>query len=150
MTQARITKFDGEFSFLSNFHPAPMTWDGLWYPTSEHAYQSAKTLDMELRKVVSLLPRPADAKKFGGKRSGKIVPREDWERVKVAIMYDIVTEKFKQNADLRKKLMLTEGSYLEEGNVWNDTFWGVCRGKGKNILGEILMTVRNDLVFFAE
>ena len=32
-----------------------------------------------------------------------------------------------------------------EGNNWNDTFWGVCRGKGRNELGKVLMKVRSEL-----
>ena len=35
--------------------------------------------------------------------------------------------------------------YLEEGNTWHDTYWGVCNGKGKNKLGKILMQVREEL-----
>ena len=34
---------------------------------------------------------------------------------------------------------------LIEGNVWNDTFWGVCNGKGHNHLGKILMKVRDEI-----
>lgn len=142
----KIAEFKGEFSFLSNFHPAVMTWEGIQYPTSEHAYQSAKTFNMDIRIQVANLATPGQAKRFG-----KTIPiRKDWEDVKVSIMYDIVQEKFAQNSNLRELLMATRGFYLEEGNRWDDTFWGVCRGKGKNILGEILMSVRTNLEFFVE
>ena len=35
---------------------------------------------------------------------------------------------------------------IVEENVWNDTYWGVCRGRGLNKLGEILMVVRNKII----
>ena len=31
------------------------------------------------------------------------------------------------------------------GGGWGDVFWGVCKGKGKNRLGRILMAVRQEL-----
>ena len=46
---------------------------------------------------------------------------------------------------MMEKLILTGDSYLEEGNTWNDRYWGVCNGVGKNKLGEILMQVRKRL-----
>ena len=80
------------------------------------------------------------------KRKGRRVKlRNDWEEVKDQIMYEIVLNKFSQNEELRKKLIATGDEYLEEGNTWYDTYWGVCNGKGKNKLGKILMQVREEL-----
>ena len=42
---ADVTEFQGEYRFLSNFWPAQVVFEGVTYPTSEHAYQAAKTLD---------------------------------------------------------------------------------------------------------
>ena len=38
-------------------------------------------------------------------------------------------------------------TYLEEGNTWHDTCWGVDAktGEGQNHLGRILMKVRGEL-----
>jgi len=55
-----------------------------------------------------------------------------------------VREKFKQE-DLKQMLLDTGDQELVEGNTWNDTFWGVCRGEGQNNLGKILMKVRMEL-----
>ena len=71
--------------------------------------------------------------------------RSDWEDVKFDVMYDIVKAKFTQNEDLKRKLLDTEGYYLEEGNNWGDKIWGVVNGVGENHLGKILMRVRNEL-----
>ena len=37
----------------------------------------------------------------------------------------------------------TNNEELIEGNTWNDTYWGVCNGRGQNHLGKILMKVRS-------
>ena len=41
-----INSFSGAYAFLSNFEPAPIYYDGLSYPTVEHAFQAAKILWM--------------------------------------------------------------------------------------------------------
>jgi len=47
--------------------------------------------------------------------------------------------------ELRHLLIATGDSYLEETNTWNDQFWGVCDGEGKNMLGKFLMKVRDEV-----
>ena len=71
--------------------------------------------------------------------------RDDWEDIKLYVMYRIVRRKFLENHDLAEKLIKTEG-LIEEGNHWGDQFWGVCRGKGENHLGKILMQVRAEIL----
>lgn len=60
-------------------------------------------------------------------------------------MERVIYEKFSQNKDLKKMLLDTGDSYLEETNTWGDTYWGVCNGVGKNHLGDILMDTRTTL-----
>jgi hypothetical protein len=59
-------------------------------------------------------------------------------------MVDLLCQKF-TNSELRQKLLATEDAILIEGNTWGDTFWGVCKGVGKNHLGKILMAIRKEL-----
>ena len=71
--------------------------------------------------------------------------RPDWDDVRLNIMYDIVLAKFAQNPHLAEKLLATGDAELEEGNTWNDRFWGVCppgSGDGENHLGKTLMRIR--------
>ena len=135
-----ITSFSGDNAFLSNFFPAKFRWDGVVWNSSEHAFQAAKTLDPAERATIAALPKPGQAKRAGK----KVRLRPDWEAVKVDIMLEIVEAKFQQNPELMDRLVATGDAELVEGNVWNDTFWGVCRGKGKNFLGKILMIVRDE------
>src|SRR5438270_6235435 len=100
----KIELFEGPYRFLSNFYPAQVEFDGLTYPTVEHAYQSAKTLDMNERKRIAQAPTPAEAKRQG--RALKY--RADWEQVKFDVMERCVRYKFTHHAELADRLLATE------------------------------------------
>jgi ribA/ribD-fused uncharacterized protein len=140
-----ITRFWGDCQFLSNFYMREVEFEGLRYPSSEHAFQAAKTLDLELRKGVRDQPTPRLAKKAG--RALEL--RTDWESVKVEVMEMILRDKFTRHADLRAALLETGDAELIEGNHWHDHDWGVCScgrcPKGKNYLGRLLMKIREQL-----
>jgi ribA/ribD-fused uncharacterized protein len=139
-----IPMFKGEYQFLSNFYPAEFVWDGIVWLNSEAAYQAAKSADRSVRLTFSAMANPSAAK-----RAGKVIERRpNWENIKYDIMHQIVFAKFNQNPDLRDKLIATGDAPLEEGNTWKDTTWGICppgSGCGKNWLGKILMSVRDEL-----
>ena len=59
-------------------------------------------------------------------------------------MEDLLRQKF--NQEPYKELLLRTKDYeLIEGNTWNDRFWGVCNGTGRNMFGELLMKIRDEL-----
>lgn len=135
-----IDSFQGEHRFLSNFWLVDVTLDDVVYKSVEHAYMAAKTTDITLRIKIAEFETPGQAKRFC-----KTIPlRDDWEEVKLSIMTNLVSQKFKHKK-LAAKLKATGTFELIEGNVWGDTFWGVCRGKGSNHLGKILMGVRSQI-----
>lgn len=134
-----ITTFQGQYRFLSNFYPCPVVLDGVTYPSVEHAYQAAKSLDHAYR--LSLLTMTAGEAKRAGKAVGRMRP--NWEKgLKLSVMRMLLRQKFR-NPDLGKLLLDTAPFALVEENVWGDTFWGVCRGKGHNHLGKLLMETRD-------
>ncbi len=137
----RIGAFQGEYRFLSNFWPAVVVDEGIVYPTVEHAYQAAKTLDLGERRRIAGLATPGEAKRAGE----AMVLRGDWASIKYAVMLRCVRYKFLHHAELGAKLVGTGDAYLEEGNTWGDEIWGVYRGRGTNWLGKILMEVRGEL-----
>jgi ribA/ribD-fused uncharacterized protein len=139
MTQA-ITSFTGEYRFLSNFYYSPIEYEGIRYPTVEHAYQAAKSLDKEERQRIALLTSPGKAKQYG--RTMKT--RGDWRKVNFSVMEDLLRLKF-SDQKFRGLLSRTGDSELVEGNTWGDTFWGQCNGVGLNVLGRFLMKVRSSL-----
>jgi ribA/ribD-fused uncharacterized protein len=139
---ASINSFRGEHRFLSNFYPAIVKLEGVLYPTVEHAFQAAKTTDQRLRAEIRNCETAADAKQLGR----RVPLRPDWDAVKVLIMENFVRQKFAPGSNLAARLIATGNAVLVEGNDWGDTFWGVCRGKGENMMGRILMLVRAELL----
>lgn len=138
----KITTFQDEYRFLSNFYPVIFIYDGLYWPSAEHAYQAAKFPDITSKLHIQTLSTPAQAKKAGSK--GKI--SQDWNQRKAQVMLEICRAKF-QTPSLRDRLIATDDAILEEGNYWRDTYWGICppnSGIGRNELGKILMTLRTE------
>lgn len=138
---AVIPEFQGNYRFLSNFWPADVEADGIMYPTVEHAYQAAKTLDMAERRRIAALATPAEAKAAGR----ALTLRPGWDQDKFAVMEALVRQKFTRHVELRTKLLETGDAELQEGNTWGDRVWGVYQGQGENRLGKILMRVRAEL-----
>lgn len=141
-----ISRFENEFEFLSNFYTAPFVWNGRCWPTVEHAYQAAKIPTPGSFWEVIAAKEAADAKRLGR----RVKLREGWEEIKISIMTELVWLKFEYNLTLRTKLINTGKVKLIEGNWWHDNTWGDCFCKtcsnraGKNVLGSILMEVRED------
>lgn len=142
-----IASFDGEYRFLSNFWMCPVTYEGLTYPSAEHAYQAAKSNRPDIREAFADIKTAGLVKKLGQ----QIDIRSDWECVKINIMRRIVEAKFEQNPDLMEKLLATKPHELIEGNWWGDRFWGKDElGQGRNELGKILMAIRDDITRITE
>lgn len=143
-----IMRFDNEHRFLSNFFMIPVAYEGTEYPSTEHAFQAAKTLDPAEREKVRKAPTCGKAKRLGR----EITRRPDWDQIKIGVMKDLIRQKFsdKTYPDMAEKLLATGDAELVEGNHWHDNFWGVCHcdecGKdGENHLGKVLMEVREEL-----
>lgn len=134
-----IAEFQNEHRFLSNF----WSEDGL--RPVEYAYQAAKTDDPAEKRWILESDSPGEAKR----RSRKVTLRKDWDAIKVAVMFQLLREKF-THPSLCAKLLATGDEELVEGNRWHDNFWGVCHcGRctdvGENMLGKLLMQVREEL-----
>ena len=135
--------FTGELGFLSNYYCSPIEIGGYRYETVEHYYQSQKCSDLADAKAIRESKTASEAKHKGQ----KVTKRPDWDEVKLSVMETGVLAKFEQNPDLAEKLLATGDMILEEGNTWDDTFWGVdyYTRHGANNLGKILMKVRNQI-----
>lgn len=134
-----IDSFSGNYEFLSNCSPYGF-FDSYerWYPTNEHWFAAHKTEDPNKFEHIRLSEGPKLAKREG--RAATLRP--NWREVRDKVMYKGLKMKFDQNPTLKDKLLATGHTKLVEGNNWNDTYWGVCKGKGKNKLGNLLMKLR--------
>jgi ribA/ribD-fused uncharacterized protein len=144
---AAITSFRKPFAFLSNYSNSPVEFEDVEYPTVEHAYQAAKTLDDGWRVRILAASNPDWAKQMSKRKSFSI--REGWDQVRLGIMHSLLRQKFSE-AKRAQKLLSTGKRHLIEGNIWGDRYWGMCQGEdghwtGENHLGELLMDVRREL-----
>jgi ribA/ribD-fused uncharacterized protein len=135
-----IESFTGDHRFLSNFYPCEVFFEGNYYQSIEHAYQSAKTLVQEERDRIRVAKTPGDAKKLGR----RVTLQAGWDAMRVGVMRELLRAKFSSNV-LKAMLLETGDADLVEGNFWGDHFWGICKGRGKNNLGKLLMEIRKEV-----
>ena len=144
--------------WLSSFNKAqPFKYNGIEYPTVEHAFHAQKLSDDDPEvenyryalstNVADVLP-PNEAKKFGGKKSFKengFTLRSDWEKVKLKLMEEITREYYDANSEFIHKLVNTGEKLLVHKGFRIDDYWGVKGDdKGKNNHGNILMKLREE------
>lgn len=141
----RRDRFDGDLAWASNFYLSPLTFEGIEYPSSEHAFQASKTVDTQLRQQVAAAPTPGQAKQMGR----QLGLRPYWDlRVRFEQMDVVLRSKF-ENPDLRRLLESTTDQLLVEGNHHCDQMWGCCHCSkhaawpGRNELGQALMRLRD-------
>lgn len=142
-----IEQFKDDYSFLSNFTwlETPIKENGIEYYTSEAYYMSQKTSLIEEKALLGGRITGAQAKKIG--RAVTLVP--NFDSIKDDCMRKAIQYKFSDdNPNLKAKLIDTGDKELVEGNYWHDLYWGRClkTGNGLNMLGKIIMEVRDDLI----
>ena len=134
---------DKPYGCFSNFSPHGFTLDGKQWQTAEHYFQAMKFVGTPQEDVVRQAPDPMTAKNRGGDRNQPLRP--DWEVVKDDLMRRAVRAKFEQHPDIHAVLLGTGDETLIE-NAPNDYYWGCgAEGTGKNMLGRVLMEVRDAL-----
>jgi ribA/ribD-fused uncharacterized protein len=143
MSEIRFYRVSDAYGCFSNFSPHPITLDGKAWPTSEHYFQAQKFEDEQHQEAIRTTKSPMIAARMG--RDRKKTLRPDWEAVKISIMTDAVRAKFTQHDDIRAILLGTADARLVE-HTTNDSYWGDGGdGSGKNMLGQVLMRVRDEL-----
>lgn len=141
----KIDKFRGKYYFLSNTYPHEIEIFNKKYKSTEYAFQSMKAISEKDHEWI----RNSDTWQLAKTRANNLLKigrgRPDWHEIKNDRMYRCLEKKF-EDATLRAMLLATGDAYLEEGNWWNDTYWGVCNGVGENYLGKLLMQLRSSII----
>lgn len=139
-----IKEFQGEYRWLSNFTKVNITIDGVTFPSIEHAYVSMKIEDNPDWIKFCSNPNVTSGQIKRACRDKQI--REDWEEIKLEVMELLCRIKFNKEP-FKTYLLSTGDKEIQEGNKWNDTFWGIClkTGIGENHLGKIIMKIRKEL-----
>lgn len=135
------------YGAFSNLFRRPMEFEGRVYPTAEHAYQAGKARKNEVREWILSAPTPSlVAMAAHGLYTWDIVP--EWSQTKFDRMRQVLRAKFTQHEDLKNLLLSTGNARLvEEGRTDNaiNRTWGEVKGKGQNMLGVLLMEVREEI-----
>lgn len=131
----------GDYGCFSNFSRHVVELEGKIWRTSEHYYQAKKFAGTPLENAVRDCATPKEAAAMGRDRS--LPMRKDWDNVKDDVMREVVYAKFTQLEALKQILLNTGDEVLVE-HTENDNYWADAGdGSGKNMLGIILMEVRD-------
>ncbi len=163
--------YDVETGYLTNLYKIdpPLTIDrthsgtDLTWDTTEQYYQAGKFIDMTLRHLIRTGSHSSWRDTIGTRAPGKWAfemgkkyrnhQRPDWFALQAdglqkneQRMLKALRAKFTQNKALGKKLEATYPKILVEDAGANDAYFGAgADGKGKNLLGRMLMHVREEL-----
>ena len=135
------------YGAFSNLYRRPIEFEGEVFATSEHAYQAGKARKPEVRKWLLAAPSPALlAMAAHGLYYWDIAP--GWSKTKFDRMREVLRAKFTQHSDLQDLLLSTgKARLVESATVDNEVnrLWGEVNGSGRNMLGILLMEIREDL-----
>lgn len=132
-----------EFGAFSNFAKTPVHLGGRRWPTVEHYFQAQKFAGTEHEELIRAAKSAMIAARMGRDRTKPL--RKDWDAVKEQVMLAGLRAKFSQHPDLATLLLSTADAVIVEHTA-NDSYWGDGGdGSGKNRLGHLLMTVREEL-----
>ena len=145
--------FQGHHSVFSNMAECDLIHGGHLFTSSESAFQYEKAKICGAKKEEREILK---AGSYKAKSIGKsIKENKEWEAKRLDIMYNITLEKFKQNDDMKAKLVATENLRLCEATP--SKYWGcgipmsklneikegnIC---GANKMGQILEKIRSEL-----
>ena len=138
----------GKHNPFSNWYPCEIQHDGHTFKSMEQVYQYAKAVyvgDTASATKLMYISDPAAAKKIGSKVVG--VNGTNWDTAKKDIMKDLIMKKFSISKTGDKTMVESGrdphyacGLYIMHKDIFNQAKWN-----GKNMLGNILCTVRNTI-----
>jgi hypothetical protein len=142
--EIRFYRATGKFGFLSNLYKRPIEFEFRTFTCSETAYQFGKPNDVKIAEWIISAPKPHLCAAAAHSLFAFDI-RQDWNQVKIDRMRAVLRAKFTQHVDLKKSLLDTGNAILVEESKF-DAFWGIGKkGNGKNMLGVLLMEIRDEI-----
>lgn len=136
---------DPNYGILSPLSPHPVVVRHRQYPSLHHYFLCERFKDTPVEPQLQSAASVWELERIVREAEAKSYQREDWNQVKIDVMLLGNYLKFKQNESPRKVLLETETKLLVN-HTPTDDFWGDSGdGSGKNLLGVVLMSVRERL-----
>ena len=147
----------GAKDILSNLAPCKIIYNGITYPSVEHAYQHCKAIEAGDEERAVRILNAEDG--YVAKSEGfKVVTQLGWMKKKYELMEKLLNTKANQSEKFRNRLLDTKDSKLV--HVVINGYWGIgCTRnkfspmkpyKGQNKFGILLELTRNRLLLFAD
>ena len=148
---------DEENNFLSNWFHSEFIIDDIKFTSVEQYMMYQKAICFDDKEVATKIMETNDfdtIKSLG--RSVSNYVDDIWCNIRKKVVYDAIKAKFSQNEELKRQLLDTGNSILAECAV-KDLVWGIGismkdpnrynveKWRGQNLLGYILMEVREEL-----
>jgi ribA/ribD-fused uncharacterized protein len=137
---------------FSQWYPSPLVINNMKYSCAEQYYMLQKALafdDREAALKILSTSNPQTMKNYGKQIKG--FSDQVWDQSKYRVALEGNRAKFSQNPALKQKLLETGSAVLAELSPY-DKIWGVGSSssnpkfwKGQNLLGQVLMQVRQEL-----
>ena len=138
----------GEWGFLSNAAPCNFKLQDRVWSSVEHYYHAQKFLNFAEQESVRLCNTAQEAIQKGTSVGRSY--RQDWHRYRLGAMRDAIRAKFTQSEELKQKLLETGDNELVRDST-HDVYWGAgAENTGQNMIGKILMEIRDELRAQAE
>lgn len=152
-------KASGEYGYLSNWYYSEFKIEDVVYDSAEKYIMAQKAIvfqDMEMLEKILASKSQRDIKAYG--RKVKNYDDIVWAKKRYDIGVDALKAKFSQNQELKNKLLGTKNKIIVEASPL-DRIWGIGlseqnediltpkKWRGRNLLGDMLMQVREELQF---
>ena len=152
MKNVWFKKVAEEYGWMGNMAPYPIKFDGKVWRTSEALFQSMRFDDDNVKEIIRGEKSPMGAKMKAKKNRDQmvVVPMSELD---VENMRKCVKMKFDAHPQLKRQLMNTKDAFIYEdiGNrngerhkFWGAKKWSESEGDGNNMMGKILMDLREE------
>ena len=148
---------DEENGYLSNWYLSEFTVEGVRFSSMEQYMMYKKAMmfkDAAIAEKIMATDNVSEVKAFGREVSN--YNDTVWSGCRQIVVYNGLLEKFRQNPELKQKLLSTGDAVLAECAV-KDRIWGIGlsmkdpdrldmgKWQGRNLLGFTLMAVRENI-----
>ncbi len=142
--EGQIYFYPPEYYVFDNFSSFQIEYKGKIYPTSEHAYQTAKFINTDSKLAEKIRNAKSAHLAFKIAEENSYKKQKNWDDIKLTVMKEILICKVNQHEYVKKKLLQSGDREIVEDS-WRDNYWGWGENKqGENHLGKLWMEVRKE------